>query len=182
LLDYHGLPQARWALELLQGFCEPRFVSIRAGQAAADAYQGLPSITDLGASAGPASGLQAALRRFPNAAWLVIAADMPLLERAVLARLATERDAAALATAYRHADGTPEPLCAIWEPAALEAIEAGRGEGGTSLRRLLEMGPAKLLEIDDEKAFFSVNTLEDDKRIRQCLADAESARETVGQP
>ena len=167
-LDYHGMPQARWAFELLAGFCEPRFVSIRADQAGAGVYRELPLITDGGESAGPASGLRTAMRRFPSAAWLVIAADMPLLHSALLTRLIEARDATALATACRHADGTPEPLCAIWEPAALESLEAG----AVSLRRLLEAGPAKLVEIGDDDALSSVNTPADDARIRLCLARA----------
>jgi molybdenum cofactor guanylyltransferase len=165
-LDYHGVPQAQWAFELLAGVCALRFVSIRAEQAEVGVYRGLPLIVDGGESRGPASGLRAALRRFPGAAWLVIAADMPLLDSALLATLVAARDAGLLATAYRHADGTPEPLCAIWEPAVLALLEAG----GSSLRRLLEAGPAKFLELGVDQSLSSVNTPADDARIRQNLA------------
>jgi molybdenum cofactor guanylyltransferase len=53
----------------------------------------------------------------------VLACDLPFLTDAALAQLLEERDPTALATAYRSAhDGLPEPLCAIWEPAAAAAL------------------------------------------------------------
>ncbi len=129
-LDYHGLPQAAWGLRLLEPFCRERFVSVRPEQIDTPGYRGLPTIVDRGASAGPASGVAAALQQFPRAAWFVIAADMPLLTDAVLATLVAHRDPSVLATAYRRRGGMPEPLCAIWEPAAARATRgAGRRAG-----------------------------------------------------
>jgi molybdenum cofactor guanylyltransferase len=166
-LEYHGVPQARWALGLLEPFCAQSFVSVRREQAAASAYRDLSLMVDEGDSAGPASGVLTALRRFPGAAWLVVAADMPLLNPPLLAGLVARRDPAALATAYRHHDGTPEPLCAIWEPAARVRLEED-GDGG-SLRRLLEGGPARLLEVENDTVLVSVNTQADDERVRRLL-------------
>jgi len=153
-LDCHGLPQARWAHELLAGACERRFVSVRPDQIQAEPYRDLPLIADEGEGGGPAAGLSAALNRFPGAAWLLVAADMPLLTAGVLGVLVEQRDPAGLATAFRRADGTPEPLCAIWEPAVRAVATPARG------------GPAKLLAIDDEGALASVNTPADDEWIR----------------
>jgi len=168
-LDYHGLPQAVWGLRLLEPFCSERFVSVRPEQVDAPAYRGLPTIVDQGASAGPASGVAAALQRFPRTAWFVIAADMPLLTGSVLATLAAHRDASVLATAYRRRDGMPEPLCAIWEPAAVARLAPPGAGQGMSLRRLLEEGPARLLRLDDDEALTSVNTAADDLRARARL-------------
>ena len=168
-LDYHGLPQAAWGLRLLEPFCRERFVSVRPGQTDTPAYRGLAAIVDRGASAGPASGVAAALQQFPRAAWLVIAADMPLLTEAVLATLVAHRDPSVLATAYRHPGGMAEPLCAIWEPAAAARIGAQDAGQGVSLRRVLEQGPARLLDLEDNEALTSVNTAADDLRIRARL-------------
>jgi len=168
-LNYHGMSQAVWALRLLEPFCRAAFVSLRPGQVDAPAYRGLPSILDGGTSAGPASGVGAALQRFPRAAWLVIAADMPLLTEGVLATLVSQRDPSKLATAYRRRDGMPEPLCAIWEPAVASRLVPRHGGQGLSLRRLLEDGPAQLLDLEDEEALTSVNTAADDARVRARL-------------
>jgi molybdopterin-guanine dinucleotide biosynthesis protein A len=168
-LDYHGLPQAAWGLRLLEPFCSRGFVSVRPEQVDAPAYRGLSTIVDRGTSAGPASGVAAALQQFPRAAWLVIAADMPLLTAAVLATLVARRDPSVLATAYRRRGGMPEPLCAIWEPAAAARLAGQHAGQGVSLRRLLEEGPARLLDLDDDEALTSVNTAADDLRVRARL-------------
>jgi molybdopterin-guanine dinucleotide biosynthesis protein A len=168
-LEYHGQPQARWAFALLESVTPAVFVSLRAEQRTRDTYRGLPSISDDAVSAGPASGLLSAWAVHADAAWLVIAADMPLLTRPLLATLVAQRDVAALATAYRHADGTPEPLCTIWEPASRAALERVWKEETPSLRRLLEIGPARLLAPDDPTALASVNTLDDDAAVRRRL-------------
>ncbi len=170
-LDYHGCPQARWAFELLHGLCEVRFVSMRADQAGEAAYRTLPVLIDPITDAGPAAGLLAAFTKHPGAAWLVIAADMPLLDRPLLARLVAARDSGALATAYRRSNGIPEPLCAIWEPRLLPVLqEAAPDLASVSLRRLLEAGPARLLEAAEDWRLTSVNTATDDALVRQRLA------------
>jgi molybdopterin-guanine dinucleotide biosynthesis protein A len=63
----------------------------------------------------------------------------------------------------------PEPLCAIWEPAAAARLGAQGAGQGISLRRLLEEGPARLLDLDDDEALTSVNTMADDLRVRARL-------------
>jgi molybdenum cofactor guanylyltransferase len=168
-LEYHGLAQAAWGLRLLESFCSRAFVSVRSEQLDTAAYRGLPTLVDPAESAGPASGVAAALQRFPRAAWLVIAADMPLLTHAVLSTLVTHRDTSVLATAYRRRGGMPEPLCAIWEPAAAARLAGSKAGQGTSLRRLLEEGPARLLDLDDDEALTSVNTAADDLWVRAYL-------------
>ena len=174
-LAYHGLPQAAWGLRLLERFCGAVFVSVRPEQVDTPAYRGLSTIVDRGASAGPGSGVAAALQQCPRAAWLVIAADMPLLTDAILATLVAHRDPSVLATAYRRRGGMPEPLCAIWEPAVAAQLGPPGVKQGVSLRRLLEEGPARLLDLDDDEALTSVNTPADDRRVRAWLR-AEASR------
>lgn len=188
LLDYHGEPQARWAAALLAPFCERVYVSLRPDQADAHGYAGLPKVVD-SASLGPASGLAAAFALAPHAAWLVLAADMPLADRALLAALVAARGSRprAAATAFRGADGRLEPLCAIYEPrfrpalrtaletagsaAAAGAAAAGArsGEAGPSLRRLLEAAEPIVVEPPNPAALISVNTQADDRAAREAL-------------
>src|SRR5690606_30301814 len=106
LLDYHGEPQARWSMALLAPFCVRVYVSLRPEQAGANAYAGMTAVVD-SVSLGPASGLAAAFALAPDAAWLVLAADMPLADRELLAALVAARGSAprAAATAFRGADG-----------------------------------------------------------------------------
>ena len=75
-------------------------------------------MSDDGATEGAAAGLLAAWRLAPGSAWLTLAADMPLVDDVTLGALVAGRGPGAIATAFRHADGTPEALCTIWEPRA----------------------------------------------------------------
>ena len=78
-----------------------------------------PLIVDSVTGEGPVVGIRSAFAAHPNVAWLVLACDLPFLSEAAIEGLLRRRDPGALATAYISAhDGLPEPLCAIWEPAA----------------------------------------------------------------
>jgi molybdopterin-guanine dinucleotide biosynthesis protein A len=170
-LDYHGRSQVVWALELLSRFCRDAYVSVRRAQASELPYSRLPVvIDDAEEPTGPAAGLAAAFRLRPEAAWLTVAADMPLLDAAMLEVLCNRRDPARIATAYRHGDGTPEPLCTIWEPASRQFLERAGGGGSVSLRRVLEDGPALLLDAADPARLRSVNVAGDDAAARERIA------------
>lgn len=195
LLDYHGEPQVRWAMALLAPFCARVYVSLRPDQAGADAYADLPAVVD-SASRGPASGLAAAFALAPDAAWLVLAADMPLADRELLAALVAARGAGprAAATAFRGADGGLEPLCTIYEPSFRPALEAALGpapgaevepapgvdkrarEGGPSLRRLLEAAHPTVVEPPSAAVLGSVNTPADDRAAREALSGRRKSR------
>ena len=122
-LRYQGRSQLDRALELAGRHVSSVFVSVRANQTADPMRARRPMIVDSVAGTGPIVGIRSALAAHPEAAWLVLACDLPFLSDAALSHLLRERDAASLATAYRSAhDGLPEPLCAIWEPAAAAAL------------------------------------------------------------
>lgn len=170
LLDFHGQPQVQRTLDLLAAVCDRSFVSLRPDQASAAGYRGLAAIVDLTADGGPAGGLIAAVRAFPGVAWLVVAADLPLLTVATLAALVDQREPELLATAFRHPDGTPEPVCAIFEPAVAALLGEAVEPQAISLRRLLERGPARIVDSTDADALTSVNTPADEQRIRRLLS------------
>ena len=169
-LDYHGQPQVRWAYALLAALCPGTCVAVRPEQAEHRAYQGLPLLLDTPAAAGPAAGLLAAFSADTRSAWLVLAADLPLVDAALLERLIAARDPAALGTGYRQPDGTPEPLCAIFEPAARGALERQPPER-LSLRRVLEEGPSRLVDAAEPARLRSVNDPADDAAVRRRLAE-----------
>jgi molybdopterin-guanine dinucleotide biosynthesis protein A len=161
------MPQVRWALALLARHCARAWASARdAAQAAEFPFVGLPTLTDSPEVEGPAAGLAAAFSSAPDAAWLLIAVDMPLLEDATLEALVANREPQAIVTAYRHPDGTPEPLCAVWEPAVRRLLAT---KGSPSLRRLIEGSAARLLAPADPLWLESVNTAADDAAVRELL-------------
>jgi molybdenum cofactor guanylyltransferase len=164
-LDYHGRPQLEWTWSLLARHCERTFVSVRAGQDAAGPRAALPCIVDRVEGAGPIAGIEAAFAAHPAAAWLVVACDLPFITDATLAHLVARRGDQCI-LAYRSAhDGLPEPLCAIYEPGAREAVLAALAEGRHCPRRLIVRSGVALLELPDAAALDNVNTPDD-------LADA----------
>jgi molybdopterin-guanine dinucleotide biosynthesis protein A len=161
-LRYLGKSQLDRAFELASRHLRRVFVSVRAGQAADATRAQHPLIVDSVAGEGPIVGIRSALAAFPTAAWLVMACDLPFLSAAALSQLLRERDAAGLATAYRSVhDGLPEPLCAIWEPAAAAALAAYQETGGSCPRKFLIRSAARLIEPDDPRALDNVNTPEE---------------------
>jgi molybdopterin-guanine dinucleotide biosynthesis protein A len=161
-LQYRGKSQLDRAFELAGRHAARVFVSVRAGQTADPVRAQRPMIVDSVAGEGPIAGIRSALAAFPQVAWLVLACDLPFLSDAALSRLLRERDAAGLATAYRSAhDGLPEPLCAIWEPAAAPALASYQDDGGTCPRKFLIRHAVRLLEPLDRHALDNVNTPEE---------------------
>ena len=169
-LEYRGKGQLDRAFELVQQHVEPVFISVRDTQVAEPTRANKPLIIDSVDGGGPMAGIRSALAAYPGVAWLVIACDLPFLSDAVLARLLACRDPGSLATAYSSAhDGLPEPLCAIWEPAAAAALAAYHLGGGRCPRKFLRMHAARLLEPQDLHALDNVNTPEEYRQAQHAL-------------
>jgi len=169
LIDYHGQAQVNWLAELLGKYCASVRVSVGSRQDQSGDYASMATVVDHQPGLGPAGGLISAWRTAPDAAWLLVAVDMPLLDRATLTALTAGRSATHLATAFRHPDGVLEPLCTIWEPAARVFLGRRLERGDASLRRLLESGPVRVLNPPSPDALSSVDRPEDRNRIRRRL-------------
>lgn len=171
LIDYHGQAQVSWLAELLGEFCASVHVSVGSRQDQSGGYASMATIVDRQPGLGPAGGLISAWKIVPDAAWLLVAVDMPLLDRATLSALTAGRSATHLATAFRHPDGVLEPLCTIWEPAARTVLEQRLKRGDASLRRLLEGSPVRVLEPPNTEALRSVDAPTERNAIRRLLRD-----------
>jgi molybdopterin-guanine dinucleotide biosynthesis protein A len=161
-LPYHGKSQLDRAFELASRHLSKVFVSVRASQTSDPTRAQRPMIVDRIPGEGPIVGIRSALAAYPDIAWLVLACDLPFLSDAALSQLLRERDTDGLATAYRSAhDGLPEPLCAIWEPAAGPALASYQNDGGRCPRKFLIRHAVRLLEPLDRRALDNVNTPEE---------------------
>lgn len=180
-LDYHGRPQLRWAYELLGVACQQVFVSVRADQRHEPTRSSLPQIVDahsgIGSIAvGPIAGISAALDSNPDAAWLVLACDLPFLSTDTLKHLVMHRDSARIATAYRSShDGLPEPLCAIWEPQAREPVARWIALGKQCPRKLLINSDVALLDQPHPRALDNINTPDEFAMAQSSAAIARGA-------
>jgi molybdopterin-guanine dinucleotide biosynthesis protein A len=164
-LRYQGKTQLDRAFELAGRHVAQVFVSVRADQTSDPTRAQRPMIVDSVAGTGPVAGIRSAFAAHPHVAWLVLACDLPFLSDAAIEYLLRERatgGAAAFATAYKSAhDGLPEPLCAIWEPAAAKALADYQAAGGHCPRKFLIRHGARLLEPQDTRALDNVNTPEE---------------------
>lgn len=168
-LDYAGEPQLMRAWHLLQACTERCFVSVRADQRDEPMRAGLPQLVDTHVDLGPAAGILSAQEAYPDAAWLVVACDLPLLDEDTLRQLVAARAPTRSATAFasRH-DGLPEPLCAIWEPASHDLLKARSLDGHACPRKALLKMDTLLLDAPGD-VLDNVNTPEERRAMQQRL-------------
>lgn len=171
-LDYRGEPQLLRAWRLLSALTEQAFVSVRDNQRHDPLRAQLPQLVDSYEAIGPAAGLLSAQRAHPQAAWLVLACDLPLLDEGTLRQLIEARDPAADATAFssRH-DGLPEPLCAIWEPSSHALLQQRYEQGSYCPRKALMQSRLVLLPAPGD-ALDNVNTPEERQAMQQRMESA----------
>ncbi|AHX13868.1 bifunctional molybdenum cofactor biosynthesis protein (molybdopterin-guanine dinucleotide biosynthesis protein A and MoaD) [Dyella jiangningensis] len=168
-LPYRGEPQLLRAWRLLERVTERAFLSVRNQQRDDPLRAGLPQIVDSYDAIGPAAGILSAQDRFPEAAWLVLACDLPLLDEATLQQLIDARDVSANATVFasRH-DGLPEPLCAIWEPSSHALLKQRYQDGSYCPRKALIQSHIVLLPAPGD-ALDNVNTPEERDEMQHRL-------------
>jgi molybdopterin-guanine dinucleotide biosynthesis protein A len=165
-LKYQGKTQLDRAFEVLSRYLDRVFVSVRADQTSDPARAHRPMIVDSVSGNGPIVGIRSAFAAHPKVSWFVLACDLPFFSEAFIYPLIRARDAVGfattLATAYRSAhDGLPEPLCAIWEPAAADALKEYQAAGGKCPRKFLIRHGAHLIDLPDPRALDNVNTPEE---------------------
>lgn len=166
-LAYAGQPQLMRAWRLLELVTERAFVSVRAEQRDDPLRAGLPQIVDRYEAIGPAAGILTAQESYPDVAWLVIACDLPLLDKAVLETLIDARDASCDATAFTSRfDELPEPLCALWEPSSHVLLKQRVDAGSSCPRKTLILSRTKLLPAPGD-ALDNINTPEEFEQMQR---------------
>ncbi len=158
-LEYAGRTQLERAIELITPLVEQVFVSVRPEQTGDPLRARFAQIVDSGEAAGPIAGIIAAQASHPDAGWLVLACDLPLLDQQTLGHLLRSRRPARQATAYRSShNGLPEPLGAIYEPSSREAIRAHVASGRDCPRKFLINADTELIDQPGPGALDNVNT------------------------
>jgi len=180
-IEYHGQSQLHWTFHLLSHVCAATFVSVRPDQREEPTRAGLPQIVDRQPGIGPVAGISAALHAHPKAAWLVVACDLPFLNEQTLRYLVEHRDPRKIATAFKsNHDGLPEPLCAIWEPAAREPLLAFVAAGKQCPRKFLINADTLLLDLPDARALDNVNTADEYRTTVTAFGDAAASTRESG--
>ncbi|UOQ73097.1 NTP transferase domain-containing protein [Hymenobacter cellulosilyticus] len=160
-LNYHGLEQRAYAAQLLAQVCTDVHVSCRPDQVA-DLPAGLLPLPDRFLDLGPMGGILSAFQLDPNAAWLVVACDLPFLSETSLQHLVQHRNGAKMATAFQSPENEfPEPLITIWEPRGYGTLLRFLGLGYSCPRKALINSDIELLVAPDPRELRNVNTPEE---------------------
>ncbi len=164
-----GETQLERTSELLSGVCREVHVSVRPGQDVPD-LKGAARIVDSFPFGGPLVGLLSAMYAHPEAAWLVAACDLPLLDTRTATDLVERRNPLRLATAYEsNHDQLPEPLFAIWEPRSRHRILEALALDLRCPRRILIQSRTELLTLPVPHALDNANTPEQAELMRGML-------------
>ncbi len=154
-------------VKLLRALIDEVFVSVRSDQQDEPLRRQFRLIVDQLDGLGPAAGILAAHGEWPEAAWLVLACDMPLVDESAVGGLLEARNSRRAATAYRSAgDGLPEPLCAIYEPDTLARFRHQTESGDDpSPRNFLVHADVELIEPPGKRVLSNVNTRDELSRL-----------------
>ncbi len=170
LLEYAGETQLERAVRLLERHLERVFVSVRPDQVDDPERRRYEQVVDRYSGIGPAAGILSALEARPEAAWLVLACDLPNADDETIATLLRRRSEQPF-TAFRSSgDGLPEPLCAVFRPQARAIVAGFVADGIVCPRKMLIRSDTQLLELPDPAALDNVNTPEDLERARVLAA------------
>jgi len=170
-LQWQGRSQLDAAVDLLRPLVTDVSVSVRADQRDEPTRARHAQIVDLQPGLGPIAGLLAAQAQDPDAAWLLLACDLPRLDAGTLRALVDGRDRKRLATAFRSEhDGLPEPLCAIYEPASAATVTAFVAGGRTCPRKYLLNHDVRLLDLPVAGALDNINTPDELARVAAAFA------------
>ncbi|QCE33415.1 molybdenum cofactor guanylyltransferase [Acetobacteraceae bacterium] len=173
-LCYEGRPQLVRAMTFLSEFTDQQFLSLRKDQQSDPLRQAYKPIFDIEGVNGPNSGLLAAHRAYPEVAWLVLACDLPFADANALAPLVKARaewqgeiaDKPVVFSWKSPFNGKAEPLCAIWEPAALKSLEKVVQEGAHCPRQAFK-GLTEFLLTPEGSILENVNTPDEWQKIQE---------------
>lgn len=162
LIHYHGKPQEQYLFELLSDYFSEVYVSINQNQTT-----DLPYIEDLDLGVkSPMVGVVSAFNQNPNSAWLVVACDMPFVDKKAIEFLLQHRNPEKYATAFENSDEHfPEPLLAIYEPIIFPKLEEAINQGKKSPMKVLQNLDIESLHSFDNQWIKSINTVKERKKM-----------------
>ena len=169
-LRYHGKNQGEYCFELLSAHCEKVFISNRKEQASLKGHRKFPQIHDSFRDMGPLGGILSAMVAYPQVAWLVLACDLPYVDKEIIETLIKKRNSLKIATAYVNTTGRlPEPLCTIYESKSRSHLLKFLNQGCESPREILTSCDIQLLNPMNKCSLVNVNDPEEYKRAIEFL-------------
>jgi molybdopterin-guanine dinucleotide biosynthesis protein A len=169
-IDYHGKGQARFMYDLLESIGVEGHISCRKEQS--KNFGDLRQVHDKFIGLGPFGAIGSAFMSDPNAAWLVVPCDLPLLKAEHLELLISHRNPLKFATAFlNNTTNFPEPLISIWEPKMFKRMLGFLAQGYSCPRKTLINSEVELIKVEQQDFMMNVNTPEDLSRAQIILEE-----------
>ncbi|MES2268709.1 MAG: NTP transferase domain-containing protein [Bacteroidota bacterium] len=169
-MNWFGKEQRYHMADLLKKHCSEVFISCRDEDQQKEIDADYLTLTDTFTGLGPYGAILSAFRQQPDAAWLVVACDLPLVDANLLQHLVTNRSTATIATAFQsNYQDFPEPLITIYEPKSYPVLLQFLAQGYSCPRKVLINSDVTVLQAPDKDALANVNTPEELERIKGIL-------------
>lgn len=157
IVYHNGKSQEEHLFDLLQSKKLQTYISKKYNDSSSERVI-LDKLVDMG----PFGAIVSAMMTDPNAAWLVVACDLPFLDDELLGRLIDCRNTQKVATAFRGVDNPfPEPLITIYEPRAYQRFLSFLSLGYACPRKVLINSDVEEVLIEDMQYIINANTKEE---------------------
>jgi molybdopterin-guanine dinucleotide biosynthesis protein A len=144
-LDYFGKPQKVVVKELLENNNLETFYSVQ------NSSENEDEIHDKFLNLGPFGGICSAFQKDPNAAWFVLATDVPFVGEEIIKLVLKHRNSSKIATAIKgKGKEFPEPLITIYEPKSYPVLLQYLAQGYSCPRKVLINSDVEIVEVDDD--------------------------------
>jgi molybdenum cofactor guanylyltransferase len=169
LIAWHGKEQQYYLADVLKSLCNEVYISCRSDQQKVidSKYQ---TLADTFIGLGPYGAILSAFREKPDAAWLVVACDLPLLDIDTLQYLKDNRNSSSIATTFESPyNSLPEPLITIWEPKSYPVLLSFLSQGYSCPGKALRNNDVTVLKAQNPEVLTNVNTQEELEKVQQVL-------------
>jgi molybdopterin-guanine dinucleotide biosynthesis protein A len=165
-LVYFEKPQKEHLKDLLQSNQLPTFFSVQG------VSENSAEIHDTFLNLGPFGGICSAFQKDPNSAWLVLATDLPFVNKELIALLLQKRNPSKVATAIKGKNKQfVEPLVTIYEPKAYPILLQYLAQGYSCPRKMLINSDVEIVEVEDD-LIRNINTPEEFEAAKKELSSS----------
>lgn len=165
LLEYHGVPQRDYMIDLLEQQGISTYLSVRGHQKVEEHK----TITDAFLGLGPFGAICSAFMHNPNKAYIVLATDLPYVNKELIELLVSKRNPKKIATAIKgKSKNFMEPLVTIWEPKSYSILLQYLAQGYSCPRKILINSDVEVVEVDDA-LIQNINTPEEFEEAKKEL-------------
>lgn len=169
-IKYHSDPQEIHMAKLLSETGLKTFIS--KDSCTHGKIQSFDVINDSFTNMGPLGAILSAFKHEPNNAYLVVACDLPLIDKSLIQKLINCRNPNKIATAIKDSSTLfPEPLVTIYEPKSYKRILNCLEMGFSSPRKILMNSDIATVEINENEKISNANTREERELLKRKLEE-----------